>query len=685
MKDLKNNERISHKDWFPVFTDTFDSYPQGDFSEKYSAIEEVHYLKKHINQGGWVEISTHHMFPHYGVKWIIHEEAGKKVLKQLGHNIYHRRNWKYPIKKFIFRRKEIPNLFFPAFATGEYDWQNYIVRANLKIFSKKDISGILFRMEDSRHHLIFCLKNKHALLYKRHQNNLQIIAKRKYSYDINITYELKVSAIEDNISCSVNGEVLLKARCDSYMSGKVGIITNVPSEYSLFEVLIPKHPSSINEHTRCFTPETKNKVNQPPIPQMKLWKKIHFPDKCSGRTIRFGDLTGSGTVDFVVVQGAPQLPGNSYNSINCLTAIDISGNILWAKGENHKERNCLCSDLPVQIYDIDNDGHNEVICARDCYLQILDGQTGEIKNQTPTPTSVPPHDKLPNTLGDAIFICNLSGSPHPMNILLKDRHSKIWAYDNKLNLLWAYHYQNGELGHFPFSADINNDGKDEILLGNVLLDADGKELWDLKLGDHADASAIIRSKPTDDFTAIIAASDEGFLLVNPAGKIKKQLRIGHMQTVTCANLIPEFPGLQFATNTYWGNPGIIYILDESGDILTKFQPSTKGSPILPVKWLNDGKELLLLSAAPDETGGLYDAYGSQILAFPDDGHPTLCYEALDLSNNGWDELICWDHEQLWIYTKNTNSECVCAKPSAIKYPPLYNGSNYRSNISLIVE
>ena len=57
--------------WDLILQDDFSSYVEGDFSEPYSAIGEVHYLSKRINQGSWNEIATHHMFSQYGVKWSI--------------------------------------------------------------------------------------------------------------------------------------------------------------------------------------------------------------------------------------------------------------------------------------------------------------------------------------------------------------------------------------------------------------------------------------------------------------------------------------------------------------------------------------------------------------------------------------------------------------------------------------
>ena len=100
-----------------------------------------------------------------------------------------------------------------------------------------------------------------------------------------------------------------------------------------------------------------------------------------------------------------------------------------------------------------------------------------------------------------------------------------------------------------------------------------------------------------------------------------------------------------------------------------------------MNWTGDGQEFLLLSAAPDETGGLYDGHGNQTVAFPDDGHPTLCYDAVDLTGDGLDELICWDHDSLWVYTSNSKPANGSVHMPQ-RFPAPYNASNYRSNISM---
>ena len=73
-----------------------------------------------------------------------------------------------------------------------------------------------------------------------------------------------------------------------------------------------------------------------------------------------------------------------------------------------------------------------------------------------------------------------------------------------------------------------------------------------------------------------------------------------------------------------------------------------------------------------------DGDGKRVVAFPDDGHPTYCCEAIDLMGDSRDELVVWDYKSMYIYTQKDNSMKDAYKP--IKYPH-YNASNYRGEYS----
>ena len=549
-------------------------------------------------------------------------------------------------------------------------WSDYFVTADISPLQKTRICGVGFRMENAQSHYFFGLKWNMAVFLKRTPDKVEILARRFFPYKRGVFYSLGVLVQGTSIRCSIDHRIIFDAEDSSYRSGKICLIADGPALFRNASVSLK--PVADDRQIPAEPDGEERRDDRQAHLGMRLFHRIKLHNACSGRSIRFGDLTGDGRQDLVLAQGAELQP--DQNSINCLTAMDLDGNILWRRGELTTRRDMLTADLPFQIYDIDGDGRNEVICAMDFELLILDGETGEVKAKAPTPEATganPPHPRL---LGDSLYFANLSGKDTPREILFKDRYSKIFALNPALEILWQYECNTG---HYPFAADLNGDGRDEVLVGYTLLDPDGRKLAEIPVSDHADAVSFFKFPGSGEFVVLIAASDEGLVFADLEGQVRKHLRLGHAQTVIVARLCPSIPGYQIATNTYWGNPGVIYILNEHGKILNTFQPSFHGSPLSPVNWTGDGSHLLLLSASTGPEGGLYDGFGRQVVAFPDDGHPALCSDSLDLTGNGLDDIVCWDHDDLWIYTRDPNGLHAPAKPRLV-YPPRHNTSNYRA-------
>lgn len=83
---------------------------------------------------------------------------------------------------------------------------------------------------------------------------------------------------------------------------------------------------------------------------------------------------------------------------------------------------------------------------------------------------------------------------------------KVDAYqlhDGKLELLWKYDNANlpgsywGQGAHFTRAIDVDGDGRDEVMLGSVMLDDTGVPLWTLGMGhnDYAYVGDIDPNRP----------------------------------------------------------------------------------------------------------------------------------------------------------------------------------------------
>ncbi|NQT13145.1 MAG: silent information regulator protein Sir2, partial [Planctomycetes bacterium] len=169
---------------------------------------------------------------------------------------------------------------------------------------------------------------------------------------------------------------------------------------------------------------------------------------------------------------------------------------------------------PYLVYDLDGNGKAEVAVKtgkgdpRDEdgrvqtgpeYLTVLDGQTGRPLTQIDWPsrelfkeTSRPYNYASRNQLG----VAYLDGK-RPYLIVERGTYNTIVliAYrfqDGKLAEHWRWdnrklgrEYQ-GQGAHWMHTADVDGDGRDEVLIGSAVIDDDGSPLWTTGLGhpDH---------------------------------------------------------------------------------------------------------------------------------------------------------------------------------------------------------
>jgi hypothetical protein len=600
--------------------------------------------------------------------WVVSDEDGRPYLEQ--HLV-----------------NAIPKLMSPIFLTGDPAWSDYSVEVRMRPLSLADLAGVVFRYHTNRHYYLFALTGGHTArlaLRRPIETAFRVadwreLAACKFAYDTQHYYTLRVENEGPLIRAWVDGRKLLEIGDSGLTAGKVGVSANIPARFQDFVVTCPGEVKQRIDG-RIERRERELSSLRSENPQPKLWKKFATPHFGAGRNVRFGDLNGDGQLEMLIGQNIARVGGEGFDQISCLTTLNFKGEVLWQLGRPDPRNGLLTMDTPFQIHDIDGDGRNEVVLVRDFKLQVLDGMTGRVRHWVWMPEA-PPAAEHPYEIvnGDSIAFLNLSGDPRRREILVKDRYSNFWIFNNQLDLLW---HGQGQTGHYPYPFAANANSRDEILIGYSLWDHTGRQIWsqDRVLRDHADG--IVMGNFSGDAAAppraYASGSDEGFIMLDHHGEILKHVRIGHSQNPSVAKYRSDLPGLQYMTVNFWNNPGIITLFDFDGNILAQEEPIHSGSPLLPVNWRGDGQEFALLSGNIHE-GGMVDGHLRRVVMFPDDGHPDLCCAVADVTGDARDEVILWDQQQVWIYTQDQSFEGE--RIYAPRCNPLYNESNYRTVVA----
>jgi len=300
--------------------------------------------------------------------------------------------------------------------------------------------------------------------------------------------------------------------------------------------------------------------------------------------VGIADLDGDGRYDFVLKQPNENIdPYEAYwkpsPDTYKLEAYRHDGKLLWRYDMGWAiERGIWYS--PYVVYDLDGDGRAEVavksgqgdprdqdwrVRAGPEHLTILDGLTGKPIARVDWPSREPFGDPTGKGYNQAsrnqLCVAYLDGkTPHLLVergtykqiILVAYRFSggklqEVWRWDNA-NLPGGYR---GQGAHGMHAADVDADGKDEVVIGSAVIDDNGKELWTTGLGhpDHCYVGDIDPARPGLEIYYGLEKSQKegnGMCLVDAAtGKIlwghQGPTRHVHGQGL-CSDIDPAHPG-----------------------------------------------------------------------------------------------------------------------------------------------
>ncbi|MEZ5072314.1 MAG: hypothetical protein R2751_15460 [Bacteroidales bacterium] len=398
---------------------------------------------------------------------------------------------------------------------------------------------------------------------------------------------------------------------------------------------------------------------------MVLWRTIETEDFGTDQNVRLGDLNGDGNKELLLARPGP----TGY--LSSLTAVNLDGEVLWQRGTADVPEPDLGPELPVQIHDLDGDGSREVIYLQGKTVFILHGRNGRYAAGYSPELSF-----VPSSLAFA-DVRNVGRRNCPV---LSDGTGHVAVFDERFRLLWERKVENGCL---PLIRDLNGDGLDDVVMGFVAFDHEGRTMFNVGeyIKDKCEGVAVstFRTGERQVKCLVFAAGDWGQLYVDFQGHVLKQNIQGHVAFLSAGDFDLERPGLEIVSSNQWGSEGEVHVCDETGKVFSRFVARSGPHRCQPVNWKGDGEEFFL-SAADSVSGGLLDVLGQQAVAFPDDGHPVRSYQVLDLTGDARDEILVWDASQIRIYTQSDNPRM--GKTYDPERPDLFNYSTSRMVSSL---
>lgn len=305
------------------------------------------------------------------------------------------------------------------------------------------------------------------------------------------------------------------------------------------------------------------------------------------------DLDGDGKYEIVLKWDPSNSKDNSqsgYTGNVYLDGIKLDGTLLW-RIDLGKNIRAGAHYTQFMVYDLDGDGRAEVVCktadgtvdgkgnvigdpnadyrnssgyilSGPEYLTVFDGLTGKALFTTdylPQRGSVSSWGDSYGNRVDRFLACvaYLDGE-HPSVVMCRGYYTRTvlvaWDWrDGQLTSRWifdsndGYKDYEGQGNHNLSVADVDGDGKDEIIYGAMAIDDNGKPLWNSHLG-HGDAlhvSDIDPERPGLEVWGIHEKAQVGSALLDAkTGEIIWGTGPGDVGRGVAANLVDTYEGME---------------------------------------------------------------------------------------------------------------------------------------------
>lgn len=350
---------------------------------------------------------------------------------------------------------------------------------------------------------------------------------------------------------------------------------------------------------------------QPPgagVPAIAPWRIVDLDADYGGQWVVAGDLDRDGTVELVSCENV-NVGDVHYTSTAVAHRLD--GSVLWRWGDPEAGRKVWHHDVACQIHDWNADGCNEVVLCTKGAIVVLNGVTGREMQQI----------AIAEDATDCLVFCRLSNDDGPEDVLVKDRYHRIWAYNTQGELLWHVQDPGGyRTAHQPRPMDLDGDGRDEIMAGYAMLNADGSVRWvfhsekvDQAKG-HLDCARVVQrgDRPEAFHIALTCCGANNIALIDGTGKVLWEAAGLHFESLDAGHILSGHPGPQIVVDIdhqpYGQSP--VCVLDIEGRLLGRITTNYSRHHVL-LDWDGDGLDEIAVA----HSGGLYDNRGRRLATF----------------------------------------------------------------------
>ncbi len=332
------------------------------------------------------------------------------------------------------------------------------------------------------------------------------------------------------------------------------------------------------------------------FPWNKPYISILFQGDYRAQNLAIADLDGDGKYDYVIKQPAFNTdpwrePGYWRRSKEPykLEAYSSNGKFMWRYSMGWAIETGMWYS-PYIVYDIDGDGFAEVyakagegdpreldghVIEGSEYLVKIDGRTGKIVKKINW-LSRDGFENYNYFSRNFLTVAYLNGN-EPSLIMQRGTYTiiKTSACDGNMNQVWYWEASGsdekyrGQGQHGLISADIDGDGRDELVIGSAVIDDNGKALWTTGLG-HPDVGYVadidpehpgleifygIEPRRNSNAVCLVSAVD-GKILWGYDGPTKHV----HGQGMA-ADIDPNYPGMECYTGESDGSQFWLYSAD----------------------------------------------------------------------------------------------------------------------------